>query len=305
MTREPPRQPLESTMALVTVLYNSEKHLSLFFQSLAQQSDCDFVVVVVDNASKDHSLERAREVSASLGVPCHFIANRTNLGIAEGNNQGINWARSQNILHIVLINNDISCDSSLISAIRQRAIAAGLRAWTCLAYQGDSGRHWYGGGRLSYWRARGIHYSQRRSEAIKTPVAVTYAPTCLMYVHASVFDSVGMMDPQYFVYYDDTDFCRRLNDANICLQYDPDVSFKHYVGGSSGGELSEFFVRISTRNKFIYILRHYSGVRRDLVTALALLSKIAQLANPRLRRATWLGLQDARKIQVKAARRHS
>lgn len=293
MTSELSRQPLDSTLVFITVLYNCEKHLSLFFESLAQQTDRNFVIVIIDNASKDHSLERARELSVAHGVPCHFMANETNLGIAAGNNQGIHWARSQNLLHIVLINNDISCEPGLIGAIRLRAISAGHRAWTCLAYQGDSHRRWYGGGQLSYWRARGIHYDQRRSEAIKAPTAVTYAPTCLMYVHASVFDTIGVMDPQYFVYYDDTDFCRRLNDANIALQYDPAVSFRHYVGGSSGGELSEFFVRISTRNKFIYIFKHYSGARRHLVTVLAVLSKLAQLTSPRHRRATWLGLQDA------------
>jgi GT2 family glycosyltransferase len=293
MTTELSRPPLDSTIALVTVLYNCEKHLPLFFESLAQQTDRDFVVVIIDNASKDHSLERARELAATHGVSCHFVANEANLGIAVGNNQGIHWARAQNLMHIVLINNDISCEAELIAAIRLRAIKAGHRAWTCLAYLGDGDRRWYGGGRLSYWRARGLHYTQRQSEAIKAPTAVTYAPTCLMYLHASVFDTIGMMDPRYFVYYDDTDFCRRLNDANIALQYDPAISFRHYVGGSSGGESSEFFVRISTRNKFIYIFKHYTGVRRHLVTALAIVSKLAQLTVPRLRRATWLGLQDA------------
>jgi GT2 family glycosyltransferase len=293
MSREVPPSTPNAVMALVTVLYNCEKHLPLFFESLARQTDRKFMVAVIDNASKDQSLTRAQELAKTHLVPCHFVANSTNVGIAEGNNQGIRWARSQNLAHIVLINNDISCGPELITEIRLRAIDAGYRAWTCLAYQGDSNRRWYGGGWLSFWRARGMHLTQRQSEAITTPTSVSYAPTCLMYVHASVFDEIGLMDPQYFVYYDDTDFCRRLQDAHIALQYDPGVRFRHYVGGSSGGEFSEFSLRINTRNKFIYIRKHYRNPIRALVTIIALTSKLAQLASPRRRHATVLGLRDA------------
>jgi GT2 family glycosyltransferase len=281
------------TIALVTVLFNCEKHLPLFFKSLAEQTERNFVVIVIDNASRDDSLARARQLAVMHHLRCEFIANDGNLGIAVGNNQGIEWARGADIEHIVLINTDISCEPDLIAAIRRYAIGGSHRAWTCLAYLGNSKRRWYGGGRLSYWRARGTHYGQRKSLSIESPSPVTYAPTCLMYLHASVFDTVGLMDPQYFVYYDDTDFCRRLNDAGIPLQYDPRVAFRHYVGGSSGGDFSEFSIRIGTRNKFIYINKHYAGAARTLVTSLAVASKLVQLVSRKRRRATWIGLQEA------------
>lgn len=281
------------SIALVTVLFNCEKHLPLFFECMGAQTDRDFIVIVIDNASKDASLARARELAALHGVRCDFAANAHNVGIAEGNNQGIGCARRLGMEHIVLINNDIGCAPDLIHSIRLRAIGGGHRAWTCLSYLGDSKQRWYGGGRLSYWRARGMHFGQRHSERITVPVPVTYAPTCLMYVHASVFDEIGTMDPQYFVYYDDTDFCERLRRAAIQLAYDPMVSFRHYAGGSSGGELSHFFLRISTRNKLIYIHKHYAQPMRTVVAAVAVGTKLLQLTSPYRRTATWLGLKDA------------
>ena len=282
-----------SRIALVTVLFNCEKHLPLFFECLGRQSDRDFVVVIVDNLSRDASLARARELAQAHGVPCEFIANDANLGIAVGNNQGIERARELGLQHVVLINNDIGCGDDLVARIRERAIAGGHRAWTCLAYYGDSRERWYGGGRLSYWLARGIHHDQATSESITAPVAVTYAPTCLMYLHASVFDTVGMMDARYFVYYDDTDFCLRMWRAGIALTYDPGVSFRHYVGGSSGGDLSDFFLRISTRNKFLYIRKNYRQPGRVLVTTIAVVSKLAQLLSKRRRAPTLAGLREA------------
>lgn len=280
-------------IALVTVLYNSEKYLPLFFSCLGQQTDSNFVVIVMDNASRDRSLEVARHLADTHNVVCEFIANDANLGIALGNNQGIERARAQGIAHIVLINNDISCEKDLIAQIRARAIEKGRQAWTCLAYLGETQTRWYGGGTLSYWRARGMHYGQVKSVAITSAVAVTYAPTCLMYVHAPVFDQVGLMDGDYFVYYDDTDFCRRMVDHHITLIYDPAVTIRHYVGGSSGGTESPFFLRINTRNKFIYIRKNYAASVRWLIGSVAISSKLLQLLVPRRRAPTWQGLKDA------------
>lgn len=285
-----------SRIALVTVLFNCERHLQLFFECLARQRDRDFIVIVIDNASRDASFVKARELAQLHNVTCEFIGNKVNLGIAEGNNQGIEAARRFGVEHIVLINNDISCDENLIEKIRAKAVAQKEIAWTCLAWYGDSDRRWYGGGRLSWWRARGLHYNEERSAQIKKPTLVSYAPTCLMYLHATVFERIGMMDTRYFVYYDDTDFCRRMYDAGIPLLYDPTVSFRHYVGGSSGGDLSPFFLRISTRNKFYYIRKHYRVPARWMVAAIAFVSKLSQLLSTRRRGPTWEGIVDAFRV---------
>lgn len=283
----------KSCIGLVTVLFNCEAHLPLFFQCMASQSDRDFLIIVIDNASNDASLHTAISLANRHNLQCEFIPNSKNLGIAFANNQGVERARELGIEHIVLINNDISCEDGMIGQVRKHAIGSGHRAWTCLAFYRDTAERWYGGGYLSYWLARGIHLDQQSSNEIKQPVPVSYAPTCLMYLHATVFDSVGKMDPEYFVYYDDTDFCMRLQKAGIELVYDPNVSFRHYVGGSSGGELSSFFLRMSTRNKFIYIRKHYSGAPRLMVTLIAIVSKLTQLMSARRRKATWAGLVDA------------
>jgi GT2 family glycosyltransferase len=282
-----------STIALVTVLFNSEPYLPQFFECWAQQTDRDICVIVVDNASQDESLMRARELAEQFRVQCEFVHSAENVGYGAGGNIGIEKARELGLQHIVLINNDISCESSLIAGIRDHAIALGHRAWTCLAWYGDRDVPWYGGGYLSFWRARGVHMTPAQCANIREPVPVTFAPTCLMYFHTTVFDEVGLMDPQYFVYYEDTDLCRRMKDAGIELIYDPTVAFRHHVGGSSGGKRSPFIQRMSTRNKFIYIRKFYRQPARTAVTAMALGSKLVQLLSKERREPTWQGLREA------------
>jgi GT2 family glycosyltransferase len=282
-----------SCIALITVLFNCEKYLPLFFQCMGRQTDQNFKIIIIDNASHDASLSLAHALAQKHAVPCDFIANDKNLGISTGNNQGVDRARELGIKQVVLINNDISCEDNLIDNIRKRAVDSKLPAWTCLSYRGDSQERWFGGGYLSWWLARGIHFDKVTSERITEPKAITYAPTCLMYLKMDVFDRIGLMDARYFVYYDDTDFCKRMLDHGIELTYDPTVSFRHYVGGSSGGEFSPFFLRINTRNKFLFINKHYRASTRWLIKGIAIVSKLVQMIDKRRRKPTWEGMCEA------------
>ena len=280
-------------LALITVLYNSARHLPAFFESIRRQTNKNFYLYVIDNASSDASAQISKNLIAQYHIAGELIVNDKNIGIAAANNQGLKAALSTGFHDLVLLNNDIVFEDNLFSFIYSEAIKRSIQAWTPHALLGDSDITWYGGGFLSYWRARGIHYSEERVQQIKKPESVTYAPTCFMYLHRSAIDTVGLMDEDYFVYYDDTDFCFRMNAAGVRVVYDPRVSIRHYVGGSSGGDLSPFFLRINTRNKFLYIYKNYSGARKALVAFFAVLSKGWQiLTSPTRAKQTILGLSD-------------
>jgi len=76
-------------IGIVTLLYNSEKVLEDFFNTLNIQTYKNFKLFVIDNQSPDNSLNKARELAKSVFFETHFIANSGNYGVAKGNNQGI------------------------------------------------------------------------------------------------------------------------------------------------------------------------------------------------------------------------
>ncbi len=53
-------------------------------------------------------------------------------------------------------------------------------------------------------------------------------------VRRAVFDSVGLLDEEYFLYYEEVDFCLRARAAGWCCWYVPDSRVVHLVGQSSG-----------------------------------------------------------------------
>lgn len=283
---------------LVTVLYRCEGYLERYFQSLARQTDQDFALIAIDNASPDKSASVCEQLATRYGIRVLVQKCGANLGVAEGNNVGLRLALSHNLEHIVLSNNDIDLPDDTIARIRSEVIDRRIPVWAPKALYGDSSTYWYAGGFMADLRGRSIHTSQAQAVALGelAPYSVTYAPTCFMYVHADVFRRVGIMDKNYFVYHDDTDFSKRLQRADIPIRYDPTLVYRHYVGSSSGGDLSPFFLTISTRNKFYYIRKHFHGPKYYAALLIGVAGKAIQLLMPSRAKPTWKGLRDARRL---------
>jgi GT2 family glycosyltransferase len=77
-------------VSIVIVSYNAERHVDRYMRSLAKQEFRDFEVVVVDNQSRDRTVELIRRYP-----DVQLIQNSVNSGSAGGNNQGIRAARGE------------------------------------------------------------------------------------------------------------------------------------------------------------------------------------------------------------------
>ena len=76
-------------IGIVTVLYNSEPVLEDFFRTLNEQTYKNFILYLVDNASKDASVQKGYEYAKLVDFECKWLCQKENLGVAEGNNIGI------------------------------------------------------------------------------------------------------------------------------------------------------------------------------------------------------------------------
>src|SRR5262245_39904462 len=102
-------------LTIVTINYNSSKITLKLLESLAVQTDKDFRVIVVDNASEESDFENLKNPSTRptyefgrLGV--EFIRNSDNLGFSGGNNVGIKGALKNGSNWVLLLNNDTWTD---------------------------------------------------------------------------------------------------------------------------------------------------------------------------------------------------
>jgi hypothetical protein len=244
-------------VGVVTVAYNSGGVIDDFMRSILEQTYADFILYVIDNASTDDTLPRLSTYADPRIVP---IASEINTGVAEGNNIGIRAAIKDGCGLVLLINNDTVFDSDLLLKLVE-----GLRQHDCemivpkILFFDEPEKIWSAGGYFSRLRGAAGHYGFdcKDDGRFDVPRIVAYSPTCCMLIRCGVFDRVGLMDANYFVYFDDTDFCWRAYMAGMKLMYLPAARLRHKVG-SLTKQVSNFAVRYYTRNHVYFILKHRS-----------------------------------------------
>jgi N-acetylglucosaminyl-diphospho-decaprenol L-rhamnosyltransferase len=81
-----------------------------------------------------------------------------------------------------------------------------------------------------------------------------------MLLRRSAFDAVGGFDPAYFMYFEDTDLCRRLAEAGWQSVYVPTAVVEH-TGAHSTRRNRPAMLRAHHASAYRYLARQYAGVR--------------------------------------------
>src|SRR5260221_2631542 len=218
-------------IGLVTVLFNSENVLEGFFKSLSQQTCKDFNLYIVDNTPSIKTDLLLSDLLKKYPITNYYhIKNQINVGVAKGNNQGIELSLSDDCKYTLILNNDIEFDQSELFDDLIRAAEHGnenLIVPKIMFF--DNKKIWMAGGTMNLWLGVTSHigYNCQDNATYNKEMYISYAPTCFMLVRNSVFKEIGIMDEQYFVYYDDTDFVYRALKSGYKLLYVPKYTILH------------------------------------------------------------------------------
>jgi GT2 family glycosyltransferase len=244
------------TVGIVTVTFGSGAVLPDFIRSVDSQTYIPVMIFAVDNASKDNTVEQLNAWSHPRLV---VIANKDNVGVAAGNNQGIRAALKAGCDYVLLLNNDVFFGPTLVAEL-----VDGLATYSCdmttpLIYYADLPNViWAAGGGFKEkfaWLNYHIGDKEVDSGQYSKSTVITYAPTCCLLAKREVFDRVGFMDERYFVYFDDTDFMIRALRCGVVTYLVGNAKMWHKVSSLTGA-LSPFAQRYSARNRAFYIRKH-------------------------------------------------
>jgi len=195
-------------------------------------------VVLVDNGSSDGSLELARERHDAVTV----VRNDENRGYGEASNQGAHLALTNGADAVLFVNND----ASLLPDTVARLVAAfgeypglGIVGPRILLKGEEEGepRIWSVGGQLT-WRENLttlVGHAQADNPRWWSTIPVDYVTGCVMLVRREVFEAVGFMDPAYFAYMEDVDYCLRAGEAGFQSACVGQAIAYHRGSASTGG----------------------------------------------------------------------
>jgi N-acetylglucosaminyl-diphospho-decaprenol L-rhamnosyltransferase len=212
--------------------------------------------LVLDNASTDGSADAVR----ARGGDIRLIALDRPTGKAENDSTLLREARGR---YCLLLNEDSELRPGAAAALIA-ALDASPRAGAAGAQLLDSG----GNPVPCAWRFPGVGTALAaalflhrlltvQSKGVETR-RVDWAQSSALMVRREAAAQVGYLDPDFFVYYDECDFCRRLADSGWHTLFVPTAEAVHHDQLST--DLAAGLPRIVEfhRNRDLYMHKHHS-----------------------------------------------
>lgn len=229
-------------VAAVVVNWNGRDLLGPCLDSLRAATWEGLSIIVVDNGSTDGSVELVRREYPDVLL----VAGRDNLGYATAANAGIERARGAGADYAFLLNNDVEVAPDAVEILIKEALLHERAAFLgpMIYYHDRPGIIWSAGGAISYWTGDISHIGIREEDRgqYAGTVTVDYVTGCAVLVSLSAVEDIGPMDPAYFMYNEDTDWCVRAAKAGYDVLAVRRARIWHKVSMSSGGGLTPFKV---------------------------------------------------------------
>lgn len=227
--------------------------------SLQKNIYCNFEIIIVDNGSSDNSAQELIKEFPNIKL----IENGDNLGFSGGNNVGIDYSLKHGADYILLLNNDTIVENDFLSELVKAGESDGeiglLGSKIC--YHKEPRMIWFAGGKIDWMKIKGTHIGLDRPDDGKydTGKEVDYLTGCCLLVKRSVFEKIGKLSEDYFLYYEDTDFCLRAKNAGFECVYVPKSKIYHKVSRSTKPG-SPSYIYYHTRNGLMLAKRNGNAI---------------------------------------------
>ena len=234
-------------VSIIIVNWNSGNFLKGCIESLQTQSYRDFEIVLVDNASTDGSTEFVEKNFPEVRI----IRSEKNLGFAGGNNLGILNSKSE---LVCLFNPDAIAEknwlSTLVSVLQSSEKIGGAAGK--LYYLDDR----FGKNAIfCTWSKIGPLSGNPSNFYNNEPVSkVDYFTGAAMLVKRKMIQKIGLLDTEYFLYFEETDLCARMIRAGYDLIYVPTAIAWHAVSPLSNSEKKLFYM---DRNRIRFAIKNF------------------------------------------------
>lgn len=239
---------------IIILNWNSKKDTLETIDSLERSTYSNYRIVVVDNASIDGSIEAIKNARPGIVL----IENKENLGYAEGNNVGIRYVLEQKGDYIFILNNDTLVDKEAISILvkeSEKDKKISVLGPKVYFYKERDIIQSAGGVLDSQFNPLHIGFKEQDKGQFAHYNAIDYISGCAMFVKREVFEKIGLLDPKYFMYWEETDFCFRTKKAGFKIQIVPQANIWH-KGGVDPTPMITYYM---ARNKLLFLKKHNLG----------------------------------------------
>lgn len=245
----------------VILNYNSSEDTIECLQHLEKITYPNFKVVIVDNASTDQSVMKLRPFCENHTL----IESKRNLGYANGNNIGIKFALQESAAYICILNSDVEVEPDFLQPIIDmmgKDAKIGL-CGPCICEYKEREKVQAMGANINLFtgltqrKHKGKDYASIEMEAVE----VDYLGGACFVAKAEVFHRVGFIPENYFLFFEETEFCLRVKRQRykILCYTGSRVYHKGSATISKYGGLSYFLLNY---NRIVFMRRNANAIHK-------------------------------------------
>lgn len=255
--------PGPGTIAVVTVNWNGWKMTLECLAALRASRDADWHLVIVDNASSDDSRDHLRD----LGDDVTLLASPVNGGWTGGNNMGVEWALAAGHEWLFILNNDAFVEPETLGRLRAVHTAVGGSAAIGPVHLTADGKDYDFLGMVDDAATGFPHWlppQETDVTALPDPLPVVAIKGAGIFVDAASFKRVGRFDDQYYLNWDEVDWCFTARERGVPLFMTRTARIIHAGSASIGGHESALQTYFMARNSLLFARKHCSVRQRIL-----------------------------------------
>ena len=266
---------MEITCSIIIVNWKSIDYLTKCIKSIKVQTTCPYEIIVIDNDSGKEEQTALQEIGN-----IHLILNDKNAGFAAANNQGFKVARGE---FVFMLNPDTIILKKAIDKLigflenHENIFATGPKLFYSEKMDYHPSIKTFQTPFSQFYKM--LPQSQRIREYFrpydpdKTQRVDGVWGAAIMF-RKQVFERIGLLDEQFFIYAEEIDFCKRMAMNNMPLYYYPEAQVIHY-GGKSQKKSSEKKNKLLWTSQTKYLKKYYS--RKNILFHYCLLAVLIKL----------------------------
>jgi len=255
------KQPL---VYIILINWNGLVDTLECLESLKNINYKNYKIIVVDNGSKGNQADVIKYNFQNI----ELIENEENKGFVIANNQGIELAIKNNADYILLLNNDTVVERNFLNILidyGEKNKEAGILSPKILYYNSD--KIWSMGGKISYLSGLSIMIGKGKdSQKYNRIIEPNFITGCAMLIKREVINKIGLLDPLYFAYYEDSDCCFRAKKAGYEIRIIPESVIWHKKSASAGirgsNKITPMQAYLWARNGIIFGRKNLIGTQK-------------------------------------------
>ena len=289
-------------VSVIIVNWNTRDMVLSLLTSLstpAESPGLELELIVVDNNSSDGSVQAIRDEFPAVKL----VAQSENHGFAGGVNPGTKEATQPLVL---LLNSDTQTSRASIreaALYMARCPKVGILGPQILSPQGkpqssawrDPSLAWMALSAVGLSKFKALNFERYHEKTFTEATAVDCVSGCAMMLRRELLDELGGFDEDYFMYFEETDFCVRARRRGKQVHHAPVGEFLHEEGGTSKMVRLRTFLEI--RRSQILFHRKHDGVA-SAIAARGLLALGSALRLPPLAALSLVGGSDRARRQL-------